>query len=118
MLYDSTADAFREQQTSLHSFATFTQLALIEGATLRAPPGEHDDRADSYALACVACRTEGPGWRLPDDYQLVLWPPSLQHSIAAATGVEQPLDARTDVVRRVLREMEAEDNEPFLPPLF
>jgi hypothetical protein len=53
LLYDSCADAFRERETVLHSFATFTQLAGIEGATLRAPEGEHDDRADSYALACA-----------------------------------------------------------------
>jgi hypothetical protein len=51
LLYDAAADAFRNEDTILHSFATFTQLASIEGATLRAPEGEHDDRADSYALA-------------------------------------------------------------------
>jgi hypothetical protein len=54
LLYDAAADAFRERQTVLHSFATFTQLASIEGGPLRAPPGEADDRADSYALACRA----------------------------------------------------------------
>jgi hypothetical protein len=53
-LYDACADAFREGTTVLHSFATFTQLASIEGATQRAPEGELDDRADSYALACAA----------------------------------------------------------------
>jgi hypothetical protein len=52
MMYDTCADAFRESETVLHSFTTFTQLASIEGATLRAPEGEMDDRADSYALAC------------------------------------------------------------------
>jgi hypothetical protein len=51
MLYAAAADAFREQQTVLHSFTTFTQLASIEGASLRAPEGEPDDRAVSYALA-------------------------------------------------------------------
>lgn len=30
------------------------QLASIEGAPRRAPEGEHDDRADIYALALVA----------------------------------------------------------------
>jgi hypothetical protein len=54
LLYDTTADAFRERQTFLHSFATFTQLGSIEGSTLRAPEGDADDLADSYALACVA----------------------------------------------------------------
>jgi hypothetical protein len=53
-LYDACAKAFHEGTTVLHSFATFTQLASIEGATQRAPEGEYDDRADSYALACAA----------------------------------------------------------------
>jgi hypothetical protein len=53
LLYDQVADAFRNGETVVHSFATFTQLASIEGNTLRAPQGEHDDRADAYSLACV-----------------------------------------------------------------
>jgi len=53
LLYNACADAFRDEETVLHSFATFTQLASIEGATLRAPAGERDDRADSYALAIL-----------------------------------------------------------------
>ncbi|TXH52990.1 MAG: hypothetical protein E6Q97_14285 [Desulfurellales bacterium] len=51
LLYNELADCFRDRNTTLHSFDTYTQLASIEGATLRAPTGEHDDRADSYALA-------------------------------------------------------------------
>lgn len=54
MLYDTAADAFRTGDTKLHSFTTFTQLASIEGSTLRAPQGEPDDEADSFALALVA----------------------------------------------------------------
>jgi hypothetical protein len=71
LLYDTAADAFREGLTRLHSFATFTQLASIEGASLRAPEGEQDDRADSYALASAACR-----FRPPEPYlgPLVHWP--------------------------------------------
>lgn len=53
LLYNELADCFRDKATELHSFDTYTQLASIEGATLRAPDGEHDDRADSYALAHV-----------------------------------------------------------------
>lgn len=52
-LYDATADTFREGETTLHSFATYDQLASIEGSTLLAPEGMYDDRADSYALAIV-----------------------------------------------------------------
>jgi hypothetical protein len=51
LLYDTAADAFRDGETVLHSFSTYTQLASIEGATLRAPEGQFDDRADGYALA-------------------------------------------------------------------
>ncbi len=54
ILYDAAADAFREGDTVIHSFTTWTQLSLIEGSTLRAPEGERDDRSDSYALALVA----------------------------------------------------------------
>lgn len=53
LLYSDGADAFRDQATTLHSFATYTQLASIEGSSLRAPEGQHDDRADSYVLALV-----------------------------------------------------------------
>jgi hypothetical protein len=51
LLYDTCANAFRERRALLHSFATFAQLASIEGSTLRAPEGEQDDRADAHALA-------------------------------------------------------------------
>ncbi len=51
LLYDAAADAYRHGETTLHDFATYTQLASIEGSTLRAPEGEHDDRADANALA-------------------------------------------------------------------
>jgi hypothetical protein len=61
-MYDYTADAFREGHTLLHSFATHVQLASIEGATLRAPEGQKDDRATSYALCCIVRAT----W-VPDD---------------------------------------------------
>lgn len=53
MLYDSAAEAFRNGNTALHSFETYTQLASVEGSTLLAPEGERDDRADAYALATI-----------------------------------------------------------------
>lgn len=57
LLYTECADHFRNNATDatkiLHSEASYHQLASIEGATLRAPDGQHDDRADSYALAQV-----------------------------------------------------------------
>ena len=53
ILYDRCADAFRNREIVLHSFATYTQLAFIDGSTLRAPERESDDRADAMALACA-----------------------------------------------------------------
>ena len=56
LLYSACADAFCHKEVVLHSFATLTQLQSIEGSTLRAPEGERDDRADSYALAVIGSR--------------------------------------------------------------
>lgn len=53
-LYTALAEAFRDVDTVLHSFASYAQIASIEGATLKAPEGARDDRADAYALANVA----------------------------------------------------------------
>jgi|SRR5581483_1288211 len=53
LLYDYAATAFRERTALLHNFATQTQLSLIEGASLSAPEGEHDDRADALALSLM-----------------------------------------------------------------
>lgn len=58
LLYTDCADHFRtnamDNTKILHSFSSYQQLASIEGATLLAPEGQHDDRADSYALAQAA----------------------------------------------------------------
>lgn len=59
ILYTVAADFFREAadleggnpKQVVHSFSTVTQLCSIEAATLRAPDGQADDRADSFALA-------------------------------------------------------------------
>ncbi|MBN1963823.1 MAG: hypothetical protein JW910_04195, partial [Anaerolineae bacterium] len=59
LLYDIAADAFRHQETTAHSFVAFTQLASIDGGTLRAPEGELDDLADAYALALAGVVTPG-----------------------------------------------------------
>ncbi len=53
-LYDLAADMFREGQTKVKSFETRMQLASIEGSTLKAPEGTHDDRAVAYVLALAA----------------------------------------------------------------
>jgi hypothetical protein len=50
-MYDAGADAFKNQEVILHSFGTFTQLAIIDGNTLRAPDDQPDDKADGFVLA-------------------------------------------------------------------
>lgn len=57
LLYDGAAESFRDGTTRLHSFETYTQLASIDGSTLRAPDGAPDDLADSYALALAGSRS-------------------------------------------------------------
>jgi hypothetical protein len=51
LLYDCAAEALRDDETTLHAEATYHQLSSIEGATLRAPEGQADDRATAFALA-------------------------------------------------------------------
>jgi hypothetical protein len=53
-LYDACADAVKHREVVIHHPATFNQLASIDGSTLRAPDGQHDDKADAFALACAA----------------------------------------------------------------
>lgn len=63
VLYDGMADALRDKSTVIHSFVTFTQVSSIEGATLSAPDGDHDDCSDAYGLALRGCEQAGPSWR-------------------------------------------------------
>lgn len=59
LMYGYAADALRNRETVLHTPETYYQLSSIEGATLLAPDGEHDDRADGYALAIAASLNTG-----------------------------------------------------------
>lgn len=68
LMYDEAAETFRTGDTRLHDIETQAQLGSIETGTLRAPEGELDDRADSYALALVGRRAaiqagQGIGFR-------------------------------------------------------
>ena len=51
LLYDACADAFRNRETTVHSFPAAQQLAAIDGSKLSAPADIGDDRATGYALA-------------------------------------------------------------------
>jgi hypothetical protein len=68
-LYDRCAEAVRNGEVVIHSLSTFSQLAGLDGSTLAAPPGQHDDRADAFALANAgrpAARRPPPGAQ-PDE---------------------------------------------------
>lgn len=72
LLYTFAADAFYNKETRLHSFDTYTQLCSIEGSTLKAPEGELDDLADSYALALAALALNPAPVPLSDHSALML----------------------------------------------
>ncbi len=57
LLYNLTADAFRQSEILLHSLKAYSQLAAIDGSTLLAPNNENDDIADACALA-IAGRSQ------------------------------------------------------------
>lgn len=54
LLYDACTMAFRDRKVILHSFATYNELASIDGNKLEAPKPLKDDRATSFALAVAA----------------------------------------------------------------
>jgi hypothetical protein len=58
-MFDQAAKDIREGGLRLHDETTVWQLTSIDGATLAAPRGQHDDRAMACVLALVALRTVG-----------------------------------------------------------
>jgi hypothetical protein len=60
MLCDAAADAFKNRETVIRSFAAKQELDSIERGSLKAPKGEHDDRADAYEAALYARQIEPP----------------------------------------------------------
>jgi hypothetical protein len=62
LMFDQAAKDIREGGLRLHDETTTWQLTSMDGATLAAPPGQHDDRAMACVLALAAMRTaSGPG---------------------------------------------------------
>jgi len=59
LLFDHAAKDMREGGLRLHDATTYWQLTAIDGATLAAPPGQHDDRAMACVLALEALRMAG-----------------------------------------------------------
>jgi hypothetical protein len=61
-MYNAEADACRNGEVIIHNFETYTQLGSIDGSTMRAPEGEHDDRADAHALCVVGRKQAADPW--------------------------------------------------------
>lgn len=53
-MYNIAAEQFRDKQVVIHSQETAHQVMSVEGATLKAPKGENDDRAMGFVLAIQA----------------------------------------------------------------
>jgi hypothetical protein len=56
LMMDDAADILRAGDAIIHSSDTREQLASLEGSTLKAPEGEHDDEAISWMLAMMAAK--------------------------------------------------------------
>ncbi|HEY7154733.1 MAG TPA: hypothetical protein VH575_12295 [Gemmataceae bacterium] len=65
-LYAEAGEALRDEEAIIHGLETFSQLASVEGATLRAPDGQPDDRAVAFVLA-LAGRAKLLRWGLVDE---------------------------------------------------
>jgi hypothetical protein len=53
-MYDDFTDKVRDAEIIIHSFESYMQLSSIDGSTLSAPDGMHDDRAVSFVLATLS----------------------------------------------------------------
>ena len=96
LLYTECANHFRlnaqDSTKILHSFVTYQQLASIEGATLLAPEGQYDDRADSYALAQV-------GRSIAVDAGLMIYPKAIVSLTGSLNRTGTQLDGRRQLQR-------------------
>lgn len=54
LLYNEVASQVKDEEVVIHNPVTVAQLADIDIVTLLAGDGDHDDAADSFALACAA----------------------------------------------------------------
>jgi hypothetical protein len=61
IMFDLASKDIREGELRLHDETTYWQLTAIDGATLAAPSGQHDDRAIACVLALAALRSCRPG---------------------------------------------------------
>jgi len=52
-MYNAVAEQMRNGEVKLHDFESMTELGMVEGNSLSAPAGLHDDLAMAFALCCV-----------------------------------------------------------------
>lgn len=53
VMYDTLVEEIRGHSCTIHDEETAVQLASIEGTTLKAPEGDHDDRAMGFGLSVM-----------------------------------------------------------------
>jgi hypothetical protein len=56
LMYEALSEVFRLEETIIHDEDTAIQIKSVEKSTLRAPEGELEDRADSYAFAVLGAQ--------------------------------------------------------------
>jgi hypothetical protein len=61
LAFDYAAERMRSGDCVIRGSETLRQLQGLQGSDLRAPDGQHDDRAVSFVLALNACKIVGPG---------------------------------------------------------
>ena len=59
LMYDAVVEGCRDGGLELYDSETIRQLGGLEGSSLRAPAGDHDDRADALALAFAGAGAAG-----------------------------------------------------------
>ena len=84
--------ALRDRALVIHDEITYWQLASIDGGTMRAPQGQHDDRAMACILALAAIEFAG-GYRY---VPTVVIPPGLGLRAQSGTAGRERLGRRCE----------------------
>jgi hypothetical protein len=65
VMYDGVVEGCRDGGLVVYDSETIRQLGSLEGSSLRAPTGDHDDRADALALALAGAGAAGMADQVP-----------------------------------------------------
>ncbi|MCK5604217.1 hypothetical protein KAR91_20180 [Candidatus Pacearchaeota archaeon] len=88
ILYDIVAECCRDQHVLINDSETYLQLAHLDGNTLLAPSGEHDDLADAFALACAGREQLGSSGKRQAP-KVVKTPQKSAFTEATMTGIDE-----------------------------